>query len=168
MERLFSRLKGVEGASFAAAALLAMQDAPIDVANYYDGAPTSFWSMFNPYGVPEKAFYAFRAFKRLLDHPLRVAVQLATACDGLVAGGGVDPGRRSGCLLVSNVTGKDRQYDIEIVLPDEIEGSRCEICVLDHTRDLEPEWIEPIAGHHVRLSIPIPRHSVLLITARDR
>lgn len=166
-ERLFSRLKGVEGASFAAAALLDMQDAPIDVANYYDGAPTSFWSMFNPYGVPEKAFYAFRAFKRLLDHPLRVAVQLDTTCDGLVAGGGIDHTRRSGCLLVSNVTGEDRQYDVEIALPAEVKRGRCEVGVLDHARNLEMEWIEPIAGQRIRLSRPIPRHSVLLLTLID-
>src|SRR5690606_1824799 len=59
---MFERGKSAEGASFAAAMLIGLQDAHVDVANYYDGQPTSiFCGLFNYYGVPQKPFYAFKA-----------------------------------------------------------------------------------------------------------
>jgi xylan 1,4-beta-xylosidase len=70
----FERLKNEEGAAFCATTLIRMQDAPVDIMNYYDGqAMTWFCGLFDYYGVPQKTFYAFKAFRELLAYPERVA-----------------------------------------------------------------------------------------------
>lgn len=85
---VFERSKNEEGASFVAAVLMLLQDLPVDIANFYDGAPTSFWSLFNQYGVPQKNCLAFRAFKQLIDHSERVSVSLEPPGSAIVVAAG--------------------------------------------------------------------------------
>jgi len=97
----FERLKNEEGAAFCASTLIRMQDAPIDIMNYYDGqAVTWFCGLFDIYGVPQKTFYAFKAFKELLAYPERVAA----TCDipGLDVLAARTADGRSGALLIAN------------------------------------------------------------------
>jgi hypothetical protein len=57
---MFERQKGEEGASFVAAVFTRLQDAPVDLAAYYDGQPLAlFCGLFDYYGVPQKTYYAF-------------------------------------------------------------------------------------------------------------
>jgi hypothetical protein len=60
----FDGTSGPKGAAFCAAALMMLQDCPVDVANYYTG-DTSRWGLFDEYGAPRKTYYAFRAFNEL-------------------------------------------------------------------------------------------------------
>ena len=62
---------GPEGAAFAAWTLISLQDAPVDAANFYT-AEVQMFGMFNLNGVPRKTFYAFKAFRTVLDTPRRV------------------------------------------------------------------------------------------------
>ena len=62
---------GPKGAAFAAWTLISLQDAPVDAANFYT-AEVQMFGMFNLNGVPRKSFYAFKAFRALLDTPRRV------------------------------------------------------------------------------------------------
>lgn len=86
-ERWTAEMGGLNGAAFAAWALISLQDAPVDVANFYT-AEVQMFGMFTLSGVPRKNFYAFKAFRGLLDTPQRVATpvceagQIAT-CAGL-------------------------------------------------------------------------------------
>jgi len=74
---LFEKAKGTQGASFAAAMLLTLQDCPVDEANYYDGQPFSVWcGLFDYYGVPTKTYHAFRLFNDLCHHSQRLHVHL--------------------------------------------------------------------------------------------
>ncbi len=99
-----SRTRFAEGmdsqasATYAAAVLLDLQDAPIDIANYYSG--DTFWfGLFDTYGRPRKPFWAFRRFRDLLDTPCRVALAGlpagVTACAGLAEDG------RSAAVMVA-------------------------------------------------------------------
>ena len=100
-ERWYSRQGGAEGAAFAACALMALQDAPLDVANYYSADNQPF-GMFTLHGAPKKTYYAFKAFRVLLDLPLRADTSGALAGRiGLLAG--MRPDGTEAAILVSNL-----------------------------------------------------------------
>ena len=63
-EKWYARVNSAEGAAFTAAALIALQDAPVDAANYFT-AEAPGMGLFSPHGVPSRAFGAFLAFKEL-------------------------------------------------------------------------------------------------------
>jgi hypothetical protein len=84
----FEILQGATGASFVAFMLMLLQDSPVDVANYYTG-DTSWWGLFDPYGVPRKPFYAFKAFASLLETPNRVRCDIDGAEDQVLACAGM-------------------------------------------------------------------------------
>ena len=100
VEIFFETAKGEMGASFDAAALITMQDLPIDIANFYDGQPLSYFSLFNAYGVPQKNYYAFRAFAELLETPHRVRIE-GTNNSNLRAAAGISPDGKMGVLLAN-------------------------------------------------------------------
>ena len=70
MQKSFEDAGGPKGAAFVACVLLGLQDAPLDMANFYTG-DNGCWGLFNVFGVPKKTYHAFRAFKALVDHPNR-------------------------------------------------------------------------------------------------
>ena len=70
-ENWSAELGGPKGAAFAAWALISLQDAAVDAANFYT-AEVQMFGMFSMNGVPRKNFYAFKAFRTLLDTPRRV------------------------------------------------------------------------------------------------
>ncbi len=108
----FERLKTEEGAAFCAATLIRMQDAPVDIMNYYDGqAMTWFCGLFDYYGVPTKTFYAFKAFKELLAYPERVAATCAIPGVDVLAARSVDG--RSGALLIANCGAYEGSITVE-------------------------------------------------------
>jgi len=129
----FERLKSEEGAAFCASLLIRMQDAPIDIMNYYDAqAMTWFCGLFDYYGAPTKAFYAFKAFKEVLAWPERVA----TTCDlegvDVLAARSADG--ESGALLIANFGAHEGKVELEALgLPA---AAACEIMLVDGDHDL--------------------------------
>ena len=59
---------GAQGAAFVAAALLELQDAPVDVCNFFHGELGGF-GIFTEQGVPLKAYQALRAVPRTRRDP---------------------------------------------------------------------------------------------------
>jgi hypothetical protein len=160
--RLFERSKGEEGASFDAAVLIALQDCSVDQANFYDGAPTSFWSLFDPYGVPQKNYYAFKAFRELLNTPDRLGVTLGTPVDGFYVLAGLDPARHEVALLVSNFDGPSREYDLCFEhLP--CEQGTWRVYRLDGSHDLDLVQAQGWRGTTLNLPVYLAQHSVTLI-----
>ena len=99
-EQWTARMRGPEGAAFAAWTLMALQDAPVDMANFYTAEIQAF-GMFNFNGVPQKTYYAFRAFRELLDTPRRVEAPSCVA--GHVAScAGLNLSGTSAAVLLSN------------------------------------------------------------------
>ncbi len=112
VRRIFERTRGVEGASFAATALLALQDSPLDMANFYCAGTTP-WSMFDEYGVPSKVFYAFKAFNQLAQFPTRVSCAGASE-DGLTACAAIAEDKHSAGLLLSNFSPKPKTVRVSL------------------------------------------------------
>jgi xylan 1,4-beta-xylosidase len=99
-ERWSAELGGPKGAAFAAWTLISLQDAPVDAANFYT-AEVQMFGMFNLNGVPRKNYYAFKAFRGLLDTPRRVKAPPCEAGHVAVCAG-LDSANTRAAILLSN------------------------------------------------------------------
>ena len=131
----FDRLKNEEGAAFCASLLIRMQDAPVEIMNYYDGQAMSwFCGLFDYYGVPQKTFYAFKAFREMLDYPERVSATCDLPGVDVLAAGSADG--KSGALLISNFGAHEGKVTIRLEgLPDTAVEERS-IHLLDRDHNL--------------------------------
>lgn len=67
-------MNGAAAASYTAATLLAMQDGPIDLANYYTGDNMACFGLFDQFGAPRVPYFAFLTFAALMQCPTQVMV----------------------------------------------------------------------------------------------
>jgi hypothetical protein len=104
------RMGGLESAAFAATALILLQDSSVEVANYYTGEVQSF-GLLDYSGVPKTTFYAFKAFRELLDTPRRVRAQGGVeGAVAILAGTAADRNRVH--VLVSNFRHAGEQFEL--------------------------------------------------------
>jgi len=163
-QRFFEEMRGPAGAAFTACALLFLQDSPVDVANYYRGDSGGF-GLFTGDGVPGKPFYALKAFKWLLDTPVRVATR-GSVPGRLAIGAGLNPAKTQATILISNFRSGEEKVDLAVEhLPWEGPVT-CETFLLDGARDLARISREERPGGELRLSPGIKAPSVLLIRLR--
>jgi hypothetical protein len=97
-EQWCAEMRGPQGAAFAAWTLISLQDAPVDMANFYT-AEIQMFGMFNFNGVPQKTYYAFKAFRTLLDTPNRVLTPACSTGQVAVAAGLNSDKTRAAVLL---------------------------------------------------------------------
>ncbi len=181
----FERLKSAEGAAFCASTLIRMQDAPVDIMNYYDGqAVTWFCGLFDYYGVPTRTFQAFKAFRELLAHPERVAASCGIPGVDVLAGRTAD--RRSGAVLIANFGAHEGRIDIGL---SGLEGTAAapDILLIDGDHALQRLSARSAAanafvvgqdhldktqvtstGDAGRMTLQLRRHSVILILSPGR
>lgn len=140
----FQRQGGAEGAAFAVAALLLLQDAPLDASTYYSADIQGF-GLFDEHGVPKKSFYGLKAFKMLFDAPMRIAVQ-GEIPPSLAVGAGIDRKHNKATILVSNFGAANETLRLRIDNLPWREESVCEVLLLDDQHDLSPiktvHWTE--------------------------
>lgn len=134
-EQWNAEMRGPRGAAFTAWALLSLQDAPVDMANYYT-AEIQMFGLFNFSGVPQKTFHAFKAFRKLLDTPRRVRTPFCEA--GQVAlGAGVNAANTVAAVLLSNFNTADAPTGLVVRgLPWE-QATAFEVYVVDARHDFE-------------------------------
>jgi len=134
-ERWAAEMRGPKGAAFVAWALASLEEAPVDMANFYTAEIQAF-GLFSFHGVPQKTFYAVQAFHELLETPCRVVTPPCVA--GQVAmGAGVDGEGRRASVLVSNFHTADHLPDL---LTQRLPWSALtafEVYLVDATHDLE-------------------------------
>lgn len=107
-----AEIGGMAGASFAASALIYLQDGNLDVATYYQGG-TLVWDIFDSYGIPRKNFYAFKALSLLMKTPQRVFCE-GSDPNGLAAIAGMSADKSTAIILISNFATKYNQYSINV------------------------------------------------------
>ena len=186
----FERYKSEVGASFAASVFTLLQDASVDVANYYDTQPWSPWcGLFDMYGVPQKTFHAFKAFHMMLDYPDRVqaevlddtaVVSLSKAqeawapsipqqkgkADTLTCLAAIDSKRNRAAVLVSKFDGSRGVSRIELRGKLIADGAAAEVFMLDKYRNLEPVQLharQSVSGNLMTFEIPLGEYAVVLI-----
>lgn len=167
---IFEKLKNEEGASFAAAVLIMLQDCYVDVANYYDGQPSSmFCGLFDIYGVPQKTYFAFKAFNELY-RGVRQRVKVITApyINGVYCCAGINEKGDESTVLISNFNSESREYGISfkgLVLNG---NYICEAYVLDRDRNLELASCDKVNLSNPQLKKYIGRHSVALLKLKNQ
>jgi hypothetical protein len=111
-EQWYARQGGMEGAAFAAAVLMDLQDAPLDVANYY-GTDNQPFGLFTVHGSPKRTFYGFKAFRSLLDTPMRVT-DGRSSVRGLVWLAGLGLDHREASVLAALPRGAESLENIRV------------------------------------------------------
>jgi hypothetical protein len=164
-QEFYEAMAGVPGAAFVAAALLSLQDAPVDVCALFHGGTGGF-GLFNESGVASKNYHAMRAFRELLDTTHRAGVS-TVAPPGMRVGAGLNPEGTEARVLVSHYS--DRMVDLEVLcggLPWR-GGGRLELLLLDMENDLVPviQQADDVPGASVRIALDGP--AVLLIRLRQ-
>jgi xylan 1,4-beta-xylosidase len=135
-QQWFAEMSGPRGAAFDATVLMLLQDCPLDVANFYTGEIQGF-GLFNFNGVPQKNYYAFKAFRELLNTPLRLS--LPTAAPGQVTVcAGLAPDGKSAALLAANFNAPEERLAVRLQNPPWAGATAFEVLRLDSARDLVP------------------------------
>lgn len=160
-QKFYEEMRGPAGAAFTACALLFLQDSPVDVANYYRGDSGGF-GLFTCDGVAGKPVYAFRAFKWLLDTPVRVATR-GSVPGQLAIGAGMNAARTQATILISNYKSADEKADLTVEQVPWDGPTVCEAYALDAENDLARVTREERAAGSLRLPLRVKAPSVLLV-----
>ena len=164
LQKWFDEAGGVRGAAFVACVLLGLQDAPLDMGNFYTG-DNGAWGLFNRLGVPKKTYYAFRGFKTLVDHPLRVAVEGGTPGQ-LAAAAGLAADGHEIAIVLSNYKSADKRIHLLIENLPWTGRSECESLILDENRNLAPLPKQSYDGPKIGIAQELPAPALLLVYVR--
>ncbi len=153
---------GAAGAAFVTSVLLDLQDSPVDVSNFYSGDTNNF-GIFDRFGAPKKTFYAFKAFARLLETPVRVGVSGNQAGQAVLCAG-LNRERTEGTVLISRYRACEPNFDLVVErLPWQGETT-CRVFKLDARSSLECVAEKKFsAGSAVRLPCEVAPPGVLVV-----
>jgi hypothetical protein len=166
MQKSFEDAGGPQGAAFVACVLLGLQDAPLDMANFYTG-DNGCWGLFNVFGVPKKTYHAFRAFKALVDHPARVVAEGGKPGE-LNAVAGLSTDCRELAIVVSNFKSTDRRIELVLQNLPWAGSSTSELLLLNQERNLERVRTEEYNEGVIKIVQDLPAPGVLLVYVRLR
>ncbi|QEL16017.1 GH39 family glycosyl hydrolase [Limnoglobus roseus] len=155
------RLGGPEGAAFAAAALCLLQDAPLDVANYFS-AEAQGMGLFSPHGVPNKVFYAMAAFKNFTG--LRRLPLKGELPAGLTALAGMAVDKKSGLILLSRHAGTGGAVRIDLRSAPAV--TTVDVVGIDATRNGTPVESRAVVDGSITLDVPAASVRLLRLTTR--
>ena len=159
---LFEHANGPVGAAYAASALILLQDNSVDVANYYTG-DTLRWGLFANSGAPNKCYFAFKGFRRLLETPRRVACEGSDTASGLAACAGLSADGKAATLLLSNLKDSARRFIIRVEHVPWAGSTIVETFALDADHDLTVLGGETRAAGDLALSVDCPSPAVRVV-----
>ncbi len=159
----FDATQDAFGAAFDATVLADLQDAPVNIATFYSGT-TLMWGMFTSSGAPQKPYYAFLAFRRLLDCGNRVAVESEPDL-GITVVSGISEDGKTVRILMSNTTREIRRVNLRLKGLSWRNASYVRL-TLDSTRDLAVDRTTVIHGLPNSIVEEVRGPSVNLITIK--
>ena len=160
----YAEMAGARGAAFAAASLLELQDAPVDVCNFYHGELGSF-GIFTEQGVPNKVYQALRAFQGLVETPQRVETHGAAA-GKLAFAAGLSKEGREASLLISNFADPRSNVVLNWKAFAWTGGVTAEIRIVNADSDFAHARSEIIAGESGMLRLTLKAPAIALIKLR--
>jgi xylan 1,4-beta-xylosidase len=161
MREKYDTMRGPKAAAFAASALMLLQDCPLDMGNYYT-ADTNPWGMFDSFGVPGRAYYAFVAFNQLTKTPNRVACTAqGTPQPEITMCAGLSDDRKSASILVSNFGDAPRKASIRLKSLPLPQPVQVETFAVDATHEFTS--IEKNALHESLLTLKLSGNGVYLV-----
>jgi xylan 1,4-beta-xylosidase len=161
-QRAADRMAGPEGAAFLAAALIELQDAPVDMANFFHGE-CGLFGLHTEVGAPVRPYHAMLAFAQMLDTPQRSPAVGGMAGKLALLAGSDDKATRA-ALLLANLSGPtELRFTLHnLNLPDPVVA----VNVVDGTCALEPLDVWQFQGGILTFKLLPP--AVALVTIRAR
>ena len=163
-QHYYEEMAGAPGAAFIAASLLELQDAPVDVCNFFHGELGGF-GIFTEQGVPLKAYQALRAFQGLMETPRRVETRGAVA-GKLAFAAGLSTQGREATLLVSNFADPRSEILVNWQAFAWTGGVTAEIHTVDATQDYSHPRTETLASETPSLRLTLTAPALALIRLR--
>ena len=163
-QRFYEEMAGAPGAAFDAASLLELQDAPVDVCNFFHGELGGF-GIFTEQGVPLKAYQALRAFQGLVETPRRVETRGAVA-GKLAFAAGLSADGREATMLVSNFADSRSNVVLNWKGFAWTGGVKAEIRIVDASSDFQNARTESVAGESATLRLTLKAPAVALVRLR--
>jgi xylan 1,4-beta-xylosidase len=159
----FDSLQGPFGAAFDATVMTDLQDSPVDIATYFSGT-TFMWGIFTSSGAPQKAYYSFLAFQRMLDTPQRVAI--GPPGEDLSALAGMSGDKKTIRLLITNPGSEKKTIRLKLKgLPWSGE-TVYEQRIINESHDLDTVKDGSLAGTDPSIAAEIDGPSVSLFTIK--
>lgn len=160
--KYFDDTQNAFGAAFDSTVMIELQDAPLNIATFFSGT-TFMWGLFTSSGAPQKAYYSFLAFRRMLETPERISVQFESNRSVSVLAGASDNGKRIR-LLVANLAETKQTIRFQLKNLPWTGTSRYERQVIDSTHDLEPLETGTFSKQSVEIHADLAGPSVNLYT----
>jgi hypothetical protein len=159
---MFGGLNGLDGLVFCGAVLLRLQDAPIDIANFYTGDALPRWGLFDRYGYPHKLYYAFPAYQMLFATENRVKVE--GALDSALFGAGVaSDGKSAALMVVSLARGRARTVNLSFANLPWTGPTRCEVWRADARYDLEKTEEKSWMAGQTFPPLSVPERAIVVV-----
>jgi hypothetical protein len=157
-QKWYDRLNGPEGAAFVVASLIRLQDAPVDVANYFT-AEAPGMGLFSQHGVPSKAFHAFRAFRAVTK--LRRLASKNDVPSGVTALAGVSADGTIAVVLLARHAGDDGTVPVDLRPAPWAGATEYEVLGVDEKNELTQ--VMAGKGEECKVTVDLPLSSVRLI-----
>lgn len=148
------------GASYTAAALIKMNELPIDKAHYYDGQCISNWcGLFNAFAIPQKPYYSFMAYGDIYAN-----------CDSLVEAScdvenmyalGAD-GKDFKAIMISNFRGDEDYFGVEMKNLG-AGKKKVEVYITDKDRNMVLDRVEYFNGDDACQSLKLKKYAIAYI-----
>jgi len=160
-ERWYADMGGLPGARFVASTLVALQDSPVDVANYYSG-DTSPFGLFHRFGAPKRTADSVRAFQLVRQMGQRVAASSADPRERILAARNTDGTeiRLLVCHESAELAGSARIRNLPWTSPTELE-----IWQLHADREASSSRTQ-ITVDNGTLNLPLPTTAVAVLMLR--
>lgn len=107
------QMAGVSGAAFDASVLIYLQDSTVALADFYQGTSLFWGGLFDEFGVPQKTFFTFKAFKFLLGTPHRVRTS-GSDQNGFATIAGLSDDNSEATILISNFGTHYDHFDLSL------------------------------------------------------
>ncbi len=162
-QRAADQMAGAPGGTFLVAGLLELQDAPVDVCNFYHGETGGF-GLFTEVGASTRNYHAMLAFAQLLDTPRRVRTTGAVSGQ-LALAAGIRAGDPKAAVLVANLSGGEEMRLSFTNLPW-AGNTAVELRIVDDQHAFELRPGAALTGSELTFKLLPP--SVALITLRPQ
>lgn len=160
----YAKQGGLSGAAFITAVLIDLQESPVDVANLFTGDSGPF-GLFTQHGEPKPTFHAVKAFRRLLETPLRLHT---TGGEGsrIYLAAGINAEKSEIIILISHNRTDESRIDLSI---DNLPwpSARIEDRRLNAQQSLDQPTLSHAAGTKLQQTISLSGPEVVLLKLRE-
>ncbi len=162
-QRYYEEMSGAAGAAFIACSLIGLQDVPLDMGNLFHGEAGAF-GLFNEFGVPQKNYFAVRAFHDLLGTPRRVESNGAAVGRAIAAG--LNASDSQATVLISNFAEDRSEFRVELNHLPWSGDTLAELRIVNAYHNPDAVRTETIESQKPYLSLRLAKPTVALIQLR--